>query len=216
MRLLLVRHGITQNNVDRTYTGQTDAPLTELGERQAEAVGKYLATEQLDIIISSDLQRARRTAQAIARYHDLPVLEDPNLREISMGKWEGFTPEQLQERNLDEWVHVRSDPINVPPPGGESFAQLYERASKVLRYYQEKYAGKIVLWCTHGAFIEVVLCYALKLDLKYRYCFRQENTSISELSFEGELPWIRRLNDTAHLRALNGNKLFAALCPEEA
>ena len=216
MRLLLVRHGITQNNIDRTYTGQTDAPMTELGEIQAEAAGKYLATEQLDIIISSDPQRARRTAQAIARHHDLPVLEDPDLREISMGKWEGFTPEQVQERDINEWTYVRSDPINIPPPGGESFAQLYERASKALRRYQEKYAGKTVLWSTHGAFIEVVLCYTLKLDLSYRHCFRQENTSINELTFEHELPWIRRLNDTAHLRVLNGNKLLAPAYPEEA
>ncbi len=214
MRLLLVRHGITQNNIDRTYTGQTDAPLTELGERQAVAAGKYLATEKLDIIISSDLQRARRTAQAIAHHHNLPVLEDPDLREISMGKWEGFTPEQLQARDIDEWAYVRGDPINIPPPGGESFAQFYERASNALKRYREKYAGKTVLWSTHGAFIEVVLCHALKLDLSYRHCFRQENTAINELSFEHELPWIRRLNDIAHLRALNGNNLLAPAYPE--
>lgn len=214
MRLLLVRHGITQNNIDKTYTGQTDAPLTELGKHQAEAAGKYLATEKLDMIISSDLQRARNTARAIAHYHNLPVLEDPDLREISMGEWEGLTPEQVQARNINEWTYVRSDPINIAPPGGENFAQLYERASKALKRYQERYSGKTVLWASHGAFIEVVICRALKLDVSHRHCFRQENTAINELLFEYELPWIKRLNDTAHLRFLSLNSARAPLHPD--
>ena len=130
MRLLLVRHGITQYNIDDLYTGQTDAPLTELGEHQAEAAGKYLATEKIDLIVSSDLQRTRYTAQAIAQYHNLPVLEDPDLREVHMGTWEGFTPEQVQERDPQEWTAVRGDPINLAPTGGESFMQVRGRAEQ--------------------------------------------------------------------------------------
>jgi len=69
VRLLLVRHGITQHNIKDMYTGQTDAPLTELGERQAAAAARYLASEKIDLIVSSDLQRARYTALAIAEHH---------------------------------------------------------------------------------------------------------------------------------------------------
>ena len=202
MRLLLVRHGITQNNVDGTYTGQTDAPLTELGERQASAVGKYLAQEQLDVILSSDLQRALITAREIARYHHLSVLEDPDLREISMGEWEGLSAEQVQARNPTEWAYVRSDPIHHAPTGGESFAQVSERAARILQRCQENYAGKNVLWSTHGGFIEAAICHALKLDLTYRRCFRQNNTAVTELHFTQELPLIERMNDIAHLRFL--------------
>jgi broad specificity phosphatase PhoE len=208
LRLLLVRHGITQYNIKDMYTGQTDAPLTELGERQAAAAGKYLASEKIDLIVSSDLQRTRYTALAIARHHNLPVLEDPDLREVHMGAWEGFTPEQIQKRNLAEWTAVRSDPINIAPPGGESFTQVRARAAKALQRYQELYAGKTVLWATHGGFIGILFCQALKLDLTYRHCFRHDNTSISELVFKQELPWITRLNDTAHLRILDGNNLL--------
>ena len=210
MRLLLVRHGITEYNLTGRYTGQADAPLAELGERQAEAVGKYLAAEQLDVIVSSDLQRARDTALAIAQHHNLPVLEDPELREISMGKWEGYTSAEIQARNMDEWTYVRSNPITIAPPGGESFAQLYERAGRALLTYQEAYTEKTVLWAAHGALIEATLCQALKLDISYRHCFRQENTSINELIFGYELPVIVRLNDTAHLRSFNGFSLLSA------
>ncbi len=135
MRLFLVRHGITTYNISELYTGQTDAPLTELGVRQAEAAATYLATEKLDVIVSSDLQRARNTALTIVQSHNLPVLEDPELREIGMGAWEGFTPAQIQARNFAEWTHVRSDPITLAPPGGESFAQLSERSSRQLYCY---------------------------------------------------------------------------------
>lgn len=207
MRLLLVRHGITQHNLDQTFTGQTDAPLTELGERQAMAAGKYLAAEKIDLIVSSDLQRARATALAIAQHHHLPVLEDPDLREVHMGTWEGLTREEIQARNPAEWILVRNDPVHIAPPGGENFIQVHERASKALRRYQERYADKTVLWTTHGGFIGILFCHALKLDLTYRHCFRHENTSISELVFGSELPWITRMNDTAHLRILNGSLL---------
>ncbi len=200
MRLLLVRHGITQHNMDRTYTGQTDAPLAELGERQATAAGKYLASEKLDLIVSSDLQRTRRTALAIAHHHHLPVLEDPDLREIHMGTWENHTPEQIQARDLNEWTRVRSDPIHIAPPGGENFLQIEQRAARALQRYLKDYPDKTILWATHGGFIGAFLCHALKLDLNYRHCFRHDNTSITELLFEQELPWITRLNDTAHLR----------------
>jgi broad specificity phosphatase PhoE len=207
VRLLLVRHGITQHNLNRQYTGQTDAPLSELGQQQAKAVGEYLAREKVDIIFSSDLQRARDTAREIARHHNLPVLEDPDLREISMGTWEGLTVEQIKARDLESWKYVRSDPVRHAPPGGESFVQLHERASRALQRCQEKYAGQTVLWATHGGLIGTAVCAALRLDLSYRHCFRHENTSVTELHFgdglpSGDLPSVERLNDTAHLRAL--------------
>ncbi len=200
MRLLLVRHGITQHNIEGRYTGHTDAPLAELGERQAAAVGKYLAREKLNVILSSDLQRARDTARAIACYHNLPVLEDPDLREINLGEWEGQSIKQIQERNSIAWTMVRSNPAHHAPSGGESLAQLCERAARVLQRCQKEYADQTVLWTTHGGLIGIMLCHILNLDLSYRRCFRAENTSITEIRFGQGLPVIARLNDTAHLQ----------------
>lgn len=80
MRLILVRHGETPYNTQHRITGQTDVPLNPLGQQQAELVGAYLARDTIDVIVSSDLQRTRATASAIARTHDLPVEEDADLR----------------------------------------------------------------------------------------------------------------------------------------
>jgi broad specificity phosphatase PhoE len=202
VRLLLVRHGVTDHNINRQFTGQSDIPLTELGKHQARAVGTYLAREQLDVIFSSDLQRARDTAREIALHHNLPVLEDPDLREIHMGEWEGLTVEEIRARDQEGWTYVRSDPVHHAPPGGESFIQLQERAARALQRCQEQYTGQTVLWTTHGGLIGAAVCQAMQLDLMYRHCFRHENTSITELLFGKGLPLIERVNDIAHLRVL--------------
>ena len=91
MRLIVVRHGETFYNAQRRLTGQLDVPLNPLGERQAAALGDCLTTEHLDAIISSDLERTRVTASAIAYNHGLHVQEDSDLRELAFGEWEGYT-----------------------------------------------------------------------------------------------------------------------------
>ena len=185
-------------------TGQSDVPLSELGREQASAVGQYLAREKLDVIFSSDLQRARDTAREIARHHNLPVLEDPDLREIGMGEWEGLTVDEIKARDLEVWRFVRRDPVRNAPPGGETFLQLQERTARVLQHCQEQYADQTVVWTTHGGLIGAAVCQALQLDLIYRHCFRHDNTSITELRFGEGLPWIERMNDIAHLRVPQG------------
>ena len=95
MRLIVVRHGRTPFNVEGRFTGQLDIPLDELGERQAEALGRRLSETRLDAVVSSDLGRARATAQAIAYHHSLPVEgrggEDVDLGGSALGRWEGST-----------------------------------------------------------------------------------------------------------------------------
>jgi broad specificity phosphatase PhoE len=87
MRLIVIRHGESVYNDQKRFTGQADVPLSPLGKRQAAALGERLAGEHLDAIVSSDLLRARDTAEAIASYHALPVYEDSDLRELALGEW---------------------------------------------------------------------------------------------------------------------------------
>ena len=119
MRLLIVRHGATANNAEARYTGQSDVPLSPLGERQVEAVARALADVRLDAIISSDLVRARSTAEAIARYHQVPVLLDPDLREIAIGAWEGLTYAEALRRDpslVAAWQSGRPESLGLPLP----------------------------------------------------------------------------------------------------
>lgn len=201
MQLFLVRHGVTPYNLQARYTGQADIPLSLLGVRQAEAVGLRLASEHIDAIISSDLQRARITAQAIAQHHDLPVLEDTDLRENGLGVWEGLTYAEVRARNpalLARW-HVEPD---VAPAGGETMFQVGERVERTLARWQDLYPEGTVVWSTHGGFIGVTLCYLLGLDLTHRRQFRFGNTSITEVDFSRGYPELLYVNETAHIRGL--------------
>lgn len=202
MRLILVRHGETMYNAHNRYTGQSDVPLNTLGERQAAALGECLATEHLDVIVTSDLERTRITAGAIARYHGLTIQEDIDLRELAFGEWEGYTYNEVLARNANQVAQWRTDPVTYAPPGGETVAQLRDRCARALKRWQKQYPEASVLWVTHGGLIGVLLCHVLGIDLKRRWQFRHDNASISELHIGGERVTIMRLNETAHVRSL--------------
>lgn len=199
MRLLLARHGATLNNVEARYTGQTDIPLSPLGERQAEALASRLAREPLTAIVSSDLARARATADAVARRTGLPVTLDADLREVSLGAWEGRTLADLEAREADALRRWRADGATFAPPGGETFTVLRERLLRALARTVERYPGETVLWVTHGAAIGVLLCHVVGIELSRGWQFRRDNASITELDVAAGRTVIARLNDTAHL-----------------
>ncbi|HXZ06264.1 MAG TPA: alpha-ribazole phosphatase [Ktedonobacteraceae bacterium] len=202
MRLILVRHGETFYNAQRRLTGQSDVPLNPLGEQQAKALGDCLATEHLDVIVTSDLERTRVTARAIARIHKLPVQEDNDLRELAFGEWEGYTYNEVRVRDANQVSLWQDDPSTYAPPGGETVAQLRDRCVRALKRWQAQYPESSVLWVTHGGLIGVLMCHVLDIDLKRRWQFNHDNASISELHFRGDRVIIARLNETAHIRAL--------------
>ncbi len=202
MRLIVVRHGETLYNAQSRVTGQSDIPLSALGERQAAALGKRLAAEPLAAIAASDLQRARDTAQAIARYHELPVQEDADLREISFGVWEGAIYDEIVARDADLVQRWLSDPTIYAPPGGETVIQLRDRVVRALERWQTRCPETTILWAVHGGVIEVLLCHLLGVDLKLRWQFRHENASITEIDLGHKDTRVVRLNETAHLDEL--------------
>ena len=202
MRLIMVRHGETLYNAQRRFTGQSDVPLNMLGKRQTAALGEYLATEHLDVIVTSDLERTRVTAEEIARYHGLPIQEDIDLRELAFGEWEGYTYDEVLARDANLVAQWRLDSATYAPPGGETVVQLRDRCARTLKRWQTQYPQASVLWVTHGGLIGVLLCHVLDIDLKRRWQFRHDNASISEIHLSGDRVTIVRLNETAHIRAL--------------
>jgi 2,3-bisphosphoglycerate-dependent phosphoglycerate mutase len=138
--LLLVRHGETDWNADGRLQGQTDRPLSDYGRRQARELGdqlkdEELEDEQLETIYSSDLARARETAEIVGARLGLPVVLDPDLREKDWGTWEGLT---AVERDRVEFV-------------GETTEAHQERILRALRRIAERHPGaRRVLVVTHG------------------------------------------------------------------
>ncbi|HET9921415.1 MAG TPA: histidine phosphatase family protein, partial [Ktedonobacteraceae bacterium] len=165
------------------------------------AVAQRLASEPIDAIVSSDLQRARVTAEAIARHHDLPVWEDSDLRETSLGIWEGFTYADVQAHEPELVGRWRTDPT-IAPPGGETLMQVRDRAAHTLERWRTSYPAGTVLWSTHGGFLGVLICFLLEIDLNRRRQFRFGNTSITDIDLSRSYPVLLTLNEITHIRGL--------------
>lgn len=207
MRLLLVRHGHTADIDALIYSGQRETPLSPLGERQAAALGTHLASAPLAAIYSSDLSRALLTATAVAEPHSLPVLLDPDLREISLGVWEGKTYAQLVAENPEGVAQWTAHPETVAPLGGETAADVRVRVRRALGWTGARHEGSVIAWVTSGGVIGVLLCDVLGIPITERWRLRCAPASITTLDFVGQPTEGARpeasivcLNDTCHLR----------------
>jgi glucosyl-3-phosphoglycerate phosphatase len=145
VRLVLWRHGQTRWNAEGRFQGQTDIPLDETGEQQAERAARLLAGLRPDAIYCSDLARALATAAPLARLTGLTVTPDKDLRERYGGRWEGLTDTEIRTRYPLE--HAR-----WAPPSGESSAAVAERAAGALeRIAAALEAGSLAVVVSHGA-----------------------------------------------------------------
>ena len=129
-RLLIIRHGETAWNAERRIQGHTDIPLNDTGPQQARALAEALTDSPIHAVYSSDLQRAEETGRIIAASHDAKVITTPQLRERHFGHIEGKTFIDFEVHFPEESLRWRKrDPNWAPPGGGESLAQLRDRAA---------------------------------------------------------------------------------------
>jgi len=132
MRCCIVRHGETAWNADRRLQGHQDVPLNELGLAQAEAAGRYLLNRHQQTpfaaIVSSDLMRARQTADEIAHALGMAVVSDPGLRERHYGQFEGKTQTEAEAQNPADYAAlVARAELDAAPGGAEPLQGMLER-----------------------------------------------------------------------------------------
>ncbi|TWT27137.1 histidine phosphatase family protein [Planomicrobium sp. CPCC 101110] len=167
----LVRHGITEWNLLGIAQGSSDIPLNETGRQQAAALAERLASEKWDMVVSSDLLRAKETAQIIADRLKLPVsFADPRIREINGGQIEGTTEEERVQKWGENW---RSLDL-----GMESAEDAAKRSVEFLEDILSNYKGNRVLLVSHGGLIGITLKSLLPERFKETH---MNNTSITIL-----------------------------------
>jgi len=144
---VLLRHGRTAWNAERRYQGQADPPLDDVGRGQALEAAALVAAMNPDLIVSSDLQRARHTAEKLASLTGLTLTCDKRLRERNLGHWEGLTRAEVARRFPDEfgdWLAGR----DISRRGGESRQEVADRALDLLGELPEVELAVLV---SHGA-----------------------------------------------------------------
>ena len=203
MRLIVVRHGATSHNAEARFTGQSDVSLSAKGVRQARAVAERLRSMDFSLVVSSDLLRARQTAEEIVAARPSVALRlDPNLREIALGAWEGLPYDEARNQQPEAFDAWQRDPIRGAPPGGETALMLQKRVVQAFERWRQTQSDMTQVWVTHGGVVSALLCYALDLDLTRRWQFRRDNASITEFDAGADYIIVMRVNDTAHLEAL--------------
>ncbi|MCW2777614.1 MAG: Phosphoglycerate mutase [Frankiales bacterium] len=161
---MLLRHGRTAHNAGGVIQGQTDVPLDDVGRTQAQQAAEVLAAAAPDVVVTSDLARARDTAQAVADRTGAVLRVDPRLRELFLGAWQGLTSEQARERFPDEHAAWRRGQ-DVARGGGETYADAGRRALACLEeLLPEVPAGGTLLAVTHGGTARAAVAALLGLD----------------------------------------------------
>jgi len=200
MKLIIVRHGETDWNRENRFQGQADPPLNHAGREQAYKLAARLCNVPLTAAFSSDLRRARETAQILTGNRQIPLKLDARLRERRFGLWEGLTRDEVSSRYPELFAGWKKDPVSYTPPGGESLAEVYCRVFSFLQWLQGEYADGDLLICGHGGSLRALICAALGAPVAAHRSLRVDNGSLSVLvGRDGDFR-LTRLNDTAHLR----------------
>ena len=201
--VFLVRHGETLWNREQRCQGFTDVDLSEKGKEQAEKLARYLAKiSRLEAVYSSDLIRARKTAEAIARLQGVEVQTDARLRELNQGEIEGKNLNSLlmdYPEILQKWM---TEPAEVKMPGGESLRQLQARAWQAFQEIVEKNRGAELAIVAHNLCNTAILCKILELDLNHFRRIKQSSGALNIIEITNTGPVIIRLNDTHFLEEL--------------
>ena len=205
-RYYLVRHGVTEWNRSMRFQGHTDIPLNVEGQAQALQIGARIAAlpEPPVAVYSSDLSRARDTAEAIAAPLGLAVNTTPDLRETCLGEWEGLNREEIEARGEGKRLtgYIR-DSLTNRPPGSETLESVYERMNRAWDEIRANAPPGPVVIVGHGGSLRALIAAALAAPLVSMQRFFLDNASLSiieeTVGAEIERRRVLLVNDTGHI-----------------
>ena len=197
--LVVIRHAETEWNIQNKFQGHLDSKLTLPGIKQAEAIADTLKGEAYDVIYSSDLERAKQTAEIIARRLNLKVHTEKDLREINLGVMQGLKKDEFIIKYPEVISKYHADPEYVIP-GGESKLQLYNRVTGILEKIVRKHKGHNILLVAHGGVLDCIIRYTFDIPLNKRRNFSLFNASINRFAVENGEWKLESWGETSHMR----------------
>ena len=201
MKLILARHGETYWNEERRVQGGgSDIELNKAGIGQANKLASFLKNENVAAIVSSPLKRAIKTAEAIARHHQLPVELDDGLKELGVGELEGLLAANLGttfSKFLMRWW--QGEKLEERLPGGESLVELQQRSWAVVERLLAKHNDGTLVTVSHYFVILTIILKALDLPLASFIKFKLDPGGISMLEFGDYGTRLIAFNDPSYL-----------------
>ncbi|MBW2621509.1 MAG: histidine phosphatase family protein [Deltaproteobacteria bacterium] len=198
-RMVFVRHGQTEWNVEGRAQGHADSILTSLGRAQAAAVGKRLKELEFTRLYSSDLGRTQQTAGIIAGYTGHGIITDPRLREKNMGVFEGLTRPEIEENYSEELArYFKLDPDHVVT-NGESDRQFFTRSTACFEELASSHSGETIVVVTHGGVLKNLFYYVIDLPLEAPRRHSILNSSLNTVLRENGNWRLETWGDVTHL-----------------
>jgi broad specificity phosphatase PhoE len=207
IEIILARHGETEWNASEIFRGRADVALNENGLRQAELLGEYLGGGKINFIYSSPLQRAVKTAEAIARTQSIDVNIVPNLIDIDCGEWQGLSLREVKDKYPEIYQDWLDTPEQVRIPGGESLEDVRSRVVPFVENTVMKCGEGRVVLVSHRAVNKVLICALLRLDNSFFWNFKLDTGGITRFNFDGDRVTLISHNDTSYLKSLRNPPL---------
>ncbi len=213
-KLYLVRHGQSAGNAQGRFGGHGPTPLSQLGERQAEITAKMLAREGVNVIYSSDLERALQTARPLSELTGVTINPTTAFRERNVGVLEGLTFDESKETFPKDYYALVNRNVHHVITNGESYRHLLRRSTTELWDILRNHTGERIAIFSHtGAicFLTLHLMGAIRPDTKQTPWIVTSNCGINRFEIRGRNNVrILALNDTRHLAEITGDDAFAA------
>lgn len=201
--LIVIRHGETDWNRQHRFQGQIDVPLNAAGQAQAERLAQRLAGEPIDVLLASDLQRARSTAEALAAQRHQALQIEPLWREQSFGVLEGLDVPTIRSQHAPLWDrYVQHEADYALPGGGESTRTFFQRVMAAVSAAVQAHRGARIAVVTHGGVLDMLWRAAQNLPLQGPRACEIPNAGVNQLRWQGDRLEILRWADADHLAGL--------------
>jgi len=201
LRLFVLRHGETVFTRERRFAGWRDVPLTDAGLRQSEAAAAVLSGVAISAVFASPLERARTSAEAVAKPHRLAVQIMPVFRELGFGAWEGRTRAEVEAAEPALYDVWRTAPDRFAAPGGESLPAVAKRVAEGIETLRADHDGESVVLVTHAVVIRLIVLDGLGLGPARLWSIDASPAGITELEYRDDWVTVHRMNTLAHLGA---------------
>ncbi len=194
-RVYLMRHGEVANDGERRYNGHIDIDITEKGRDQMHRLAGLLEDKKIAAVYSSDLIRSTKGAAIISQRLGISYNPLPELRERSLGAWEGLTAEEIKARFPEQYKAWRADLLNYRPPGGECLVDVSARILPVFKRLVASHPEQEIGMLLHGGVNRVILADALGMELMNMFRIDQSFGSLNIIDFyEDGMAVVKLLN----------------------
>jgi len=200
-RIIFIRPGETDWNRQGRQQGWVGAPLDAQGVKQAEKLAKVVPSIGVGALYSSDLVRAKQTAEIVASKLGLTPVFDERLRERAVGQWQGLTLDEIRDWYPREHMALQNDPDHFRIPGGESRMDVQTRMKAALADILPNAACETIAIISHTTTIRMSVCLLVPgMEVNFNPV---SNTSVTTLARDNEGPWrVVAADDTLHLEGL--------------